>query len=185
MLRLSRNTGIAGLSIAAIALLAVGLAVDWPDETGPEQAPDITLSTLTGEKVSLQQLRGRPVLVNFWATSCAQCVHELPRLAELYREAAAQGLEIIAIAMPYDRPDHVLAMSRAKQIPYPVALDINGAATRAFGDVRLTPAFFLIAPDGRIVHRATGPLDKAKLATLLKVISPQASPAIPYPLPVS
>ena len=104
---------------------------------------------------------GRPVLVTFWATTCASCVKEIPHLAELYREFSPRGLEMIAIAMAYDPPNHVLAMRDARAIPYPIALDIEGTAARAFGNVRLTPTSFLIGPDGRIVQHNTGELDLA------------------------
>lgn len=168
-----------GVVAAGILLLlaAGGLAGYWLRPTGPSHAPDIELATLSGERISLQQLRGRPLLVNFWATSCAQCLHELPKLIELYRHAPAQKLEIIAIAMPYDRPDHVLSVSEAKQLPYPVALDIEGLAARSFGGVKLTPTFFLIAPDGRIVHRSTGELDLEKIQSMLDDMIPYTGEA--------
>jgi hypothetical protein len=96
----------------------------------------------------------------------------------MYRGAADRGLEIIAIAMPYDRPDHVLAMTRSRRIPYPVALDIDGLATRAFGGIQITPTVFLIAPDGRIVHRASGPVDTEELAAMIETLSVRAAGAL-------
>ena len=69
--------------------------------------------------------------------------------------------------MPYDPPNRVIAVSQAKQIPYPIALDVRGEAAKAFGDVRLIPASFLIAPDGRVIHRKTGELELDELRTLL------------------
>jgi peroxiredoxin len=83
----------------------------------------------------------------------------MPQLVKLYREFAPRGLEVIGIAMAYDPPDHVVALSKARNIPYPIALDINSKAARAFGDVGATPTSFLIAPDGRVAHRKAGELD--------------------------
>ena len=113
-------------------------------------------------------MRGRPVLVNFWATTCPGCVKEIPHLAELYRALAPDGLEIIGVAMAYDPPNLVIELSKARRIPYPIALDIKGEAARAFGDVRVTPSSFLIGPDGRIMHRKIGELDMDKLRSLLE-----------------
>jgi hypothetical protein len=65
--------------------------------------------------------------------------------------------------MDYDPPNRVLAMSKTRNIPYPIALDIHANAARAFGNVRLTPTSFLIAPDGRIVYQKIGTINMARL----------------------
>ena len=119
--------------------------------------------TIKGEEIQLASLQGKPVLVTFWATTCPGCIKEMPHLIELYDELASQGLEIIGIAMDYDPPSQVLAMSKARNIPYPIVLDIHADAARAFGNVRLTPTSFLIAPDGRIVYQKIGTINMARL----------------------
>ncbi len=149
-------------SLLAVALLGL-FAWAWLAPAGPGNSPDISLVTVDGERLSLADFRGRPILLAFWATTCRVCLREMPHLIELYNELSPQGLEIIAIAMRHDKPSHVLSMRKARSIPYPVAMDIDGAAARAFGNVRLTPTSFLIAPDGRIVLRRTGALDMVKL----------------------
>lgn len=126
-------------------------------------APEVTLKTIDGRTLSLARLRGQPVLVSFWATSCASCVEEIPDLKALYRTLAPQGLEIVAVAMPYDPPNRVLEMRRRLQIPWPVALDLDGSVMHAFGDVAATPASFLIDAQGRIVARHLGRHDMAQL----------------------
>jgi peroxiredoxin len=159
---------------------AGGVAFLWLAPAAPRQAPELALTTLRGELLRMDDLRGRPVLVNFWSISCASCIEEIPRLSALYRELAAQGLEIIAISMPYDPPSHVLALSRGKQIPYPVALDIRGAASRAFGDVRLTPTTYLVAPDGHVVEKHTGELDIDRVRGLvLNMLQDNSHPRAP------
>lgn len=146
------------LGLFALALVGA-LAYVWLSPGGLKQAPDVALRTIDGNEIHLAQLRGKPVLVTFWATSCPGCVKEIPHLIDLYREFAPQGLQLVAVAMSYDPPDHVLAMRDTRQIPYPIALDITGDAARAFGDVRLTPTSFLIAPDGRIVRQKIGEME--------------------------
>jgi peroxiredoxin len=147
----------------AIILLVAAIILAWLVPGGPKTAPDITLLTVDGGQVALSGLQGNPVLVTFWATTCRTCVREIPEFIELYRELSPQGLKIIAIAMYYDPPDRVLSMIRGRDIPYTVALDIRADAARAFGNVRLTPTAFLIAPDGSIVYRKTGELPFERL----------------------
>jgi len=150
------------VSLFAGTLLGL-LAYYWLAPEGLTTRPDIGLMTIDGEELRLASLQGRPVLVTFWATTCNSCLREMPHLIELYDELAPLGLEVIGIAMDYDPPNRVLAMRKARNIPYPIALDINADAARAFGDVRLTPTSFLIAPDGRIVYRKTGSMDMTRL----------------------
>ncbi|MDX2456974.1 MAG: TlpA disulfide reductase family protein [Gammaproteobacteria bacterium] len=150
------------ISLFALALLGT-LGYVWLAPAGLTTSPDISLVTIDGEKLQLASLRGKPLLVTFWATTCPGCIREVPHLIELYEELSPQGLEIIAIAMDYDPPNRVLAMRNARHIPYPVALDIHAEAARAFGNVRLTPTSFLITPNGRIVYQKTGEISMAKL----------------------
>ena len=152
----------AQITLFAVTLLGA-LAWLWFAPASLKTSPDISLLTIKGEEIQLAGLQGKPVLVTFWATTCPSCVKEIPHLIELYDELAPQGLEIIGITMDYDPPNRVLAMSKARNIPYPIALDIHADAARAFGNVRLTPTSFLIAPDGRIVYQKTGTINMARL----------------------
>lgn len=150
------------ITLCALTLSAT-LVYLWLVPAGMKHSPDISLTTIKGEKLQLASYQGRPVLVTFWATTCPGCIKEMPHLIELYEELHPRGFEIISITMDYDPPNQVLAMSKARDIPYHVALDIQAKAARAFGDVRLTPTSFLIAPDGRIVYRKTGEMDMARV----------------------
>ena len=165
------------IGIFALALIG-GLGLLWLAPAGLSQAPDITLTTLQGDKLSIPELRGRPVLVNFWATTCPGCIKEMPHLIDLYRELSPQGFEVIGISMAHDPPSRVVALSKTRRIPYPIALDIQSEAALAFGDVGMTPTSFLIAPDGRIVHRKIGELDIDKVRSLvLGMLAQGANPA--------
>ena len=154
------------LSILALALIG-GLGSLWLAPAGITQAPDLTVTTLQGDRLSLTGLRGQPVLITFWASTCSGCIREMPHLMELYNELAPGGLEVIGIAMAYDPPNRVIELSKARQIPYPLALDIDSTAARAFGDVSITPSSFLIAPDGQVVLQNTGALDTQKVRGLV------------------
>lgn len=166
------------LKDSLIALFAVVLVAAlgwiWLSPQGLERAPEISVTTLDGETIDLAELRGRPVLVTFWATSCPGCIEEMPHLIELYEELHPKGFELIGIAMAYDPPNHVAAMRKAKRIPYPIALDIEGRHALAFGDVKLTPTSFLIAPDGRIVRQKIGEMDMDALRAQILGMLPGA-----------
>lgn len=155
-------------------LLVAGLAFVWLSPGGINRAPDIAVKTIDGRTLRLAELRGRPLLVTFWATTCPGCIKEMPHLIELYRELQPRGFELIGVAMSYDPPNQVLALARAREIPYPVALDLDGTAARAFGNVRLTPTSFLIAPDGRILHQKIGELDMTYVRQLIDPLLPPA-----------
>ena len=143
--------------IAIFAILIVGsIAYLWVAPSGAQQAPDITLQLINGKKLPLSDLKGKPVLITFWATSCPGCIKEMPHLIELYHELHSKGLEIIGIAMPYDRPDYVMEMVKQKKVPYLIAFDLKGEAVRAFGNVSLTPTSFLIDAQGKIVKKKIG-----------------------------
>ena len=146
------------ICLCAIALVAAAGFL-WLRPAGLEKAPDITVVTTSGERIALAGMRGKPLLVTFWATTCPSCIKEMPQLIDLYQELSPLGLKVIGIAMSYDPPNRVLAMQGTRSIPYTIALDIDAHAARAFGDVQLTPTTFLIAPDGRIVYQKTGSLD--------------------------
>lgn len=155
------------VGVAALAVVAL-LAAVWLMPAGVSKAPEVQFSTIEGEKLTLADLRGRPVLVNFWATTCPGCIKEMPHLAELYEKLNPQGLELIGVAMHYDPPNQVLAMAERRQLPYPIALDTDASIAGAFGDVELTPTTFLVAPDGRIVFHKLGELDMPKLEQTIR-----------------
>ena len=158
-------------SSSLIALLiAVSLAA-CTDRTEPlGDAPAVTFRTLDGERLALGEARG-PVLVNFWATDCGVCLTEIPALAALHADYAPRGFELVAVAMPHDPPNAVLELAEARALPYPVAIDIDGAVLAAFEPVPGTPTSFLIDADGRMIERHVGALDvtalRRRLDTLL------------------
>ncbi len=135
-----------------------------------ETAPNGVFTTITGKKIELASLKGNPVIITFWATDCANCIREIPDLINLYHQFHPQGLEIIAITMYYDIPSHVVEMTKAKQLPYDVVLDLDAKHAAAFGEVKLTPTTSLISPNGHIVMHKTGPFKVEKIKQQLKKI---------------
>ena len=154
--------------LAVVVVLTV-VAV-WFMPSGLRQAPPLVGQTLDGRTLTLEQMRGKPVLVTFWATTCPSCIEEMPHLIELYREFNPKGLEIIGVAMAYDPPDQVRAMAAKRQIPYPIVLDAQARIAREFDNVRLTPTSVLISPEGRIVQYRLGLLDLPKLRETIQTL---------------
>ncbi len=151
--------------LAAGAVLAGLATLLFPP--APRVPPETAFVLLDGYKLTLASLRGRPVLVSFWATTCAPCVEELPDLIRFYKDWHPQGLEMIAVAMPYDPPLHVQEFVKQHAVPYPVALDVQGEVTSAFGGVPYIPAAFLIGPTGITELNYTGRLDIDKIRRMI------------------
>lgn len=163
-MKLNKESLIAGIAVAVV----LATAIAWLMPTGLREAPPLVGQTLDGRTVTLEQLRGKPVLVTFWATTCPSCIEEMPHLIELYRELNPKGLEIIGVAMAYDPPEQVRAMVKQRQIPYPIVLDTQAHIAQAFDEVRLTPTTVLISPEGRIAHYRLGLLDLPKLKNTIQ-----------------
>ena len=147
------------LRATLLLLIMSGLAYVWLSPAGLQNAPSVTVQTLTGPQLTLSDWRGKAVILTFWATTCPGCIKEMPHLVELHEQLHKQGLEVLGIAMAYDPPNQVATLVKARQLPYTIALDLDGKAAEAFGKIRLTPTTFLISPDGKIVHKKIGVLD--------------------------
>jgi peroxiredoxin len=151
-----------GFGLLAL-IVAFSAGYYWLNPTRLQVDSDIDFSIVDGRTLNLKQLQGRPVLVVFWATTCPGCIEEMPHLIELYQDLAPRGLEIIAVAMAYDPPNQVMEIRQRKQIPYPIALDVQSKVAAAYGDVQQTPTTFLIDPQGRVVQQTIGRLNIAQL----------------------
>lgn len=156
--RLSILLGIAAIA-AAVSVAVVSFRPD---------APAVTFVALTGERIPMAELRGKVVLVEFWATDCATCVKEMPQLVGTYEKYRAQGFEAIAVAMKYDPPNYVIAYTRRSRLPFTVALDPTGDLAKAFGNVNATPTTFLIDKRGKIAARMLGARDFARLHAVIE-----------------
>lgn len=128
---------------------------------------NVVFTTINGEKISMKSLKGKVVLVSFWATDCVSCVKEMPDLIKTYNQYNKKGLEIIAVAMPYDPPLQVVNFARQKELPFPVMHDSYAEITQKFGGVSLTPTAYLYNKDGKRIQRAVGILNFDKLHALL------------------
>jgi peroxiredoxin len=154
-------------AIVALALAAGGTLVFKQFNTG-EMAPNVAYTLLNGSKSTTDSLRGKVVLVNFWATDCTTCVKEMPNIVATHQKYKARGYETLAVAMSYDPPAYVINFAETRQLPFGVAIDNTGAIAHSFGQVRLTPTSVLINKRGEIVKRYVGEPDFVALHALVE-----------------
>lgn len=166
-------------ALLVVLLLVAGLAAwtGWQRLTTPKPAPAVMFNIIDGRRIELADLRGQVVMVEFWATSCVICVREMPEIVALSRELAPEGLATIAVAMPYDRPDHVIAYAGRNRLPFAVALDPMGKVLEAFGPIPGTPTRFIVARDGTIAATLVGAGSKRLRARLQKELARPAPAA--------
>jgi peroxiredoxin len=162
----AKRSWIKPAAIAAV-VAALGTAGYMSLNSAPV-APEVTYIALDGSKISSQSLRGKVVMVNFWATSCTTCVAEMPQMAETYKKFKDRGLEFVAVAMQYDPPNYVVNFTETRKLPFKVALDSGGDIARAFGGINATPTTYVIDQQGRIIKRYVGIPDFAGLHALLE-----------------
>jgi peroxiredoxin len=153
-----------------LATTALGLAAC----SGRESAPDVRYTLLDGAGSTLKAQQGKVMLVNFWATSCTTCVHEMPQIVATHEKFKSRGYDTLAVAMSYDPPAYVSNFAQSRQLPFGVAIDNTGAIAKAFGDVRLTPTTFLIDKRGGIVKKYVGEPDFAALHGLIEDLLKEA-----------
>jgi peroxiredoxin len=161
--------------LAALATIAVLAALALVLVRHP-RAPEVNFTTITGEKFDTASLKGKVVVVNFWATSCLYCMHEMPGVVNTYQRLHDKGLDVVAVAMDYDPPSYVLDYAQSRRLPFKVALDSSGDAAAKFGHVDATPTTVVIDRDGQIVARYVGELEFETLEPFLEkqLAKPQA-----------
>lgn len=155
----------------AAALVAAAAAAGWlalGRNTTPAPAPQVRYTLLDGQQLSTAQLQGQVVLVNFWATSCAACVAEMPQIVATHEKFRNRGYQTLAVAMAYDPPAYVADFAETRKLPFGVVIDNTGDIAKGFGDVKLTPTSFLINKRGQIVKRYVGKPDFDALHRLVE-----------------
>ena len=123
-----------------------------------ETAPDFTLENMQGENVTLSDLRGQVVLVNFWATWCPPCRQEMPSMEKLYQHFQGQEFEMLAINVEENGPEAVSSFLKDKSHSFPILFDPQGQAQRLY-NVSKYPETFVVNKDGIVVEHVMGAID--------------------------
>jgi len=134
-------------------------------------APDFELKSIDGKAMKLSSLRGKKVIVNFWATWCPPCRLEMPEMEKFYTKNKNQGIEILAVNLTKaekSRAD-VPAFMKAYGITFPVLLDESGAVAQLY-DVSSIPASFIIDSQGVIREKIVGPMTYDSMNEMLGTI---------------
>jgi thiol-disulfide isomerase/thioredoxin len=118
-------------------------------------APDFELTSLDGKSLKLSDLRGKAVLLNFWATYCGPCKIEMPWFVELQKEYGPQGFQIVGVAMDDASTEDIAKFAKEMGVNYPILLGKDSVA-EAYGGVTVLPTTFFLDRDGRLIAREFG-----------------------------
>ncbi len=142
-----------------------------PPQLRGKAAPAFALVALNGKKVSLADYKGRPVLVNFWATWCAPCKLEMPWFEELRGKYAGQGFEVLGIAEDDAGKDEIAKSALKLGATYPILLT-DGKVARAYGGIDYLPMSFYVDGKGVVIEETAGLASKdAVEANIKKIIA--------------
>lgn len=149
-------------ALALVLLLSIAHALAWAQAelrpwTGAPAAPPIELNTLNGEPLALADLRGKVVVVNFWATWCEPCVEEMPSMQRLRDKLRGEPFEILAVNYQEGAP-RIRAFLQKVSVGFPIVRDTDGSVARAW-NARVFPSSYVIGADGRIRYALVGSID--------------------------
>lgn len=135
-----------------------------------EPAPAFALPTLDGDTLSLADLEGDVVVINFWATWCAPCRVEIPDLIEMQDELRDEGVRFVGVSLDHEGVETVKAFAADAKINYPIVID-EGEVADAFGGIYALPTTILIDRDGVVVRKIPGLVTKKMLMPILEELA--------------
>lgn len=134
-----------------------------------EPAPDFKITSLDGQELSLTSLKGKIILVNFWATWCPPCRAEIPDFIEAYSELKERGLEILGFSVDEMKEDKLKSFVTRARINYPVAL-VGGDIVSAFKPGQAIPTSIFIDRKGNLRYKHVGRLTKKDLIRIFEAL---------------
>lgn len=135
--------------VAMVALTVVTAYSTWAEIAKNRPAPGFKATTISGKAFDLRDLRGRVVLLDFWATWCPPCRAEAPELEKLWQAYRNQGLVVIGVAISSGSSSDLREFARAHKLNYWLVSDDKGALAEKYG-VRPIPTTYIIGPDGKV-----------------------------------
>ncbi len=167
-------------ALTLLAIVTLGFAIAQQsglirpkDRLAGQRLPDFRLPNiqLDGDTFTLEDLKGKAVLMTFWSTTCGPCRDEIPLLKKLHEEFAGRGLVVLGVTD--DAPGTARAFAERNKMTYPLVFDHGGRLGGRF-DVRAIPYNVFVAPDGTIAGDVTGTLSEAEARRRLEPLLAQA-----------
>lgn len=150
---------VAGIEDIASTNTTIGLDIG-------DIAPNFEVTTISGEMMSLEALRGQIVLINFWGTWCPPCVREMPELQAVYEQYNDEGFTILALATRGDTESLVIAFRDEHELTFPLIVDEGDVINDRYGIIN-RPSTFVVDQNGVIVFRHFGPVVELQISELL------------------
>lgn len=154
------------LALVAAALALGSCAAPSGGPLGP--APAFDLPALGGGTISLASLKGKVVVLDFWATWCGPCLKELPEYAQFWRKNRPRGVEVVGVVIDSGEPEEIRSFVQDEAIPYPQVLGDDKVAL-AYGATDALPTTFVISADGTLRRKLIGG-GPGKFETLQKIV---------------
>ncbi len=164
---IERMQRIVGLAI----VLALFVMLSPGNLSAQQKAPNFTLKTTDGKTVELSKLKGKAVIVNFWATWCGPCRREIPGFVNIYEKYKAKGLEIVGISVDRDGVGVVKQYLEKNKVTYPIVWDDKGVADaygKLFGAIDGIPTTFFVDRSGNVVDKYIGSMEESAFEAKVK-----------------
>jgi peroxiredoxin len=156
-------------SVLVMTTLVASLA--WAAQTLSGPAPGFSLQSSDGQQVSLASLKGKVVMVNFWATWCVPCRQEMPHLQALYDRYNSLGFELLAVNVEKNNAEGARKWLEETPVTFPVLFDPNNEVTKLY-KVQTMPSTVLVARDGtmRFIHHGYKPGYESEYQTQVRAL---------------
>ncbi|PRX41645.1 peroxiredoxin [Planifilum fimeticola] len=159
--------------LAMLALIGFALYQTGESEAVEigQTAPDFELTTLDGKTVRLSEVRGKGVLINFWASWCKPCRDEMPAIQRVYERHRDKGLEVLGVNIA-ETGVTVDGFVRHLDLTFPILLDQNREVTQLYG-IGPIPSSIFVSPEGKVVRKVSGQMQEGQIESMVLEILPK------------